>query len=259
MMRQLCALAGLLVLLLIGTGAVLAQTGGGYNLSWFSIDSGGTTSAGSGYSLSGTIGQADVGLLTGSGYSLQGGFWAAAATTLPTATFSPTPTLPATATATWTPTLPATATATWTPTLPATATATWTRTLTPPPSSTSTPTRAPTATPTPYPRPSVGIVTSTSTPGQLQVTITARDAGCSSNNQLQALHFTRLANATVEVPGVGPIIAPSSTPIVVSGQPASIALTMHRITTGQAATVELVVTDGCGDWPTFFGGGPNAF
>jgi hypothetical protein len=31
------------------------------------------------------------------------------------------------------------------------------------------------------------------------------------------------------------------------------------VTDGQASTVELVVTDGCGDWPTFVGGGPNAF
>ena len=36
-------------------------------------------------------------------------------------------------------------------------------------------------------------------------------------------------------------------------------LTVRRVTDGQASTVELVVTDGCGDWPTFVGGGPNAF
>jgi len=42
-------------------------------------------------------------------------------------------------------------------------------------------------------------------------------------------------------------------------QPQTITLTVHRGTPGQAATVELVVTDGCGEWPTFVGGGPNAF
>jgi hypothetical protein len=43
--------------------------------------------------------------------------------------------------------------------------------------------------------------------------------------------------------------------------PASITLTLtlNRATLGQAAMVELVVTDGCGDWPTFVGGGPSAF
>jgi hypothetical protein len=34
---------------------------------------------------------------------------------------------------------------------------------------------------------------------------------------------------------------------------------LNRLTAGQAATVELVVTDGCGDWLTFVGGGPGAF
>jgi hypothetical protein len=36
-------------------------------------------------------------------------------------------------------------------------------------------------------------------------------------------------------------------------------LTVHRQAAGQAATVELTVTDGCGQWPTFLGGGPGAF
>ena len=41
--------------------------------------------------------------------------------------------------------------------------------------------------------------------------------------------------------------------------PASVVLTVRRLTAGLAATVEAVVTDGCGDWPTFVGGGPTAF
>ena len=48
-------------------------------------------------------------------------------------------------------------------------------------------------------------------------------------------------------------------PIQLAGTPASIQLTLHRVHDGQASTVALVVTDGCGDWPTFFGGGPTAF
>jgi hypothetical protein len=32
-----------------------------------------------------------------------------------------------------------------------------------------------------------------------------------------------------------------------------------RATAGQAATVSFTVTDGCGDFPTFVGGGPSAF
>ncbi len=62
-------------LLLAAAGVVLAQTGG-YDLSWWTVDSGGHTwSAGNGYSLGGTIGQPDAGTLSGGSYSLAGGFW----------------------------------------------------------------------------------------------------------------------------------------------------------------------------------------
>ena len=58
-----------------------AQSGGGYDLTWSTIDSGGHMFSMSmnGYELGGTIGQADAGVLTGTGgYTLQGGFWPAA-------------------------------------------------------------------------------------------------------------------------------------------------------------------------------------
>jgi hypothetical protein len=53
----------------------LAQTGGGYDLTWSTIDAGGSMSSGGGYSLSGTIGQPDAGALSGGGYEIHGGFW----------------------------------------------------------------------------------------------------------------------------------------------------------------------------------------
>lgn len=63
-------------LLLTLTALVQAQVGGGYDLTWSTIDGGGATmSAGGGYSLGGTAGQPDAGLLTGGGYELGGGFW----------------------------------------------------------------------------------------------------------------------------------------------------------------------------------------
>jgi len=69
-----------LVIFLLLTGVALAQTGGGYDLSWSTIDGGGTTwSEGGGYSLGGTVGQPDAGVLSGGGYTLAGGFWAGAA------------------------------------------------------------------------------------------------------------------------------------------------------------------------------------
>jgi len=53
----------------------LAQSGGGYDLTWSTVDGGGGRSEGGGYSLSGTIGQPDAGVATGGPYTLRGGFW----------------------------------------------------------------------------------------------------------------------------------------------------------------------------------------
>jgi hypothetical protein len=61
------------------SGLVSAQTGGGYDLTWSTIDGGGYMfSAGGGYSLGGTVGQPDAGAMSGGGYSLAGGFWGGA-------------------------------------------------------------------------------------------------------------------------------------------------------------------------------------
>lgn len=70
----------LLVLLVLLPAVALAQSGGGYDLSWSTIDGGGYTfSAGGDYTLGGTIGQPDAGVLSGGSYTLAGGFWGGAA------------------------------------------------------------------------------------------------------------------------------------------------------------------------------------
>ena len=51
------------------------QAGGSYNLSWSTVDGGGSTSTGGVFSVSGTIGQPDAGFLNGGNYTLVGGFW----------------------------------------------------------------------------------------------------------------------------------------------------------------------------------------
>ena len=66
------ALAVLLCCLALAR-VVLAQAG--FDLSWWTVDGGGTVSSGGGYTLSGTIGQSDAGALAGGGYTLFGGFW----------------------------------------------------------------------------------------------------------------------------------------------------------------------------------------
>jgi hypothetical protein len=66
----------LLLAAILGVGAALAQTGGGYDLTWSTIDGGGGGSSGGGYQLAGTFGQPDAGAtLSSGGYSLAGGFW----------------------------------------------------------------------------------------------------------------------------------------------------------------------------------------
>lgn len=58
---------------------VASQSGGGYDLTWSTIDGGGgMLSTGGNYTLSGTIGQPDAGLHSGGSYTLRGGFWGAA-------------------------------------------------------------------------------------------------------------------------------------------------------------------------------------
>lgn len=57
----------------LGTGST------SYDLSWWTVDSGGYTFSTDGdYSLSGIIGQADAGVLIDSDYTLVGGFWGGA-------------------------------------------------------------------------------------------------------------------------------------------------------------------------------------
>ncbi len=57
-----------------------AQTGGGYDLTWSTIDAGGGASAASGYVLVGTAGQPDTGAaMSGGAFTLVGGFWGSAA------------------------------------------------------------------------------------------------------------------------------------------------------------------------------------
>ena len=63
------------VVILFAISSACAQSSGGYDLSWNTIDGGGGTSSGDDYVLKGTIGQPDAGAMTGSGFALHGGVW----------------------------------------------------------------------------------------------------------------------------------------------------------------------------------------
>src|SRR5687767_8324485 len=64
---------------------VSAQVGGGFNLSWSTVDGGGATPVSGGvFSLNGTAGQPDAGAANGGTFALASGFWHAVAGPLPT-------------------------------------------------------------------------------------------------------------------------------------------------------------------------------
>lgn len=60
----------------------LAQTGSGYELSWWTVDGGGHEMSSGDYRLVGTAGQPDAYGLTGGGYTLAGGFWGGGSLTM---------------------------------------------------------------------------------------------------------------------------------------------------------------------------------
>jgi hypothetical protein len=66
----------LTLLFLLSVTLAYAQSGGLYDLSWWTIDGGSGTLTGSGYEMMASVGQPDAGpALTGGSYTLSGGFW----------------------------------------------------------------------------------------------------------------------------------------------------------------------------------------
>lgn len=79
-----CVLIVSLLLAGVGGSVTVAQSGGPFDLTWYSIDGGGQTGyacTGGSFALSGTIGQPDAGPPLGGGtFGLDGGFWLGGAT-----------------------------------------------------------------------------------------------------------------------------------------------------------------------------------
>ena len=112
-------------------------------------------------------------------------------------------------------------------------------------------------TPNCSPRPRV-VVTPRAENGTLVVTLQTTGA----NNGLRAVRFDAFANAVVDVGLQTNQAAPFAVSIPAGQEPTSLPFTVKRQSTtqgGGAATVRLVVIDGCGEWSTFVGGGARAF
>jgi len=93
-------------------------------------------------------------------------------------------------------------------------------------------------------------------PGQLQATIVAQTSPATPSNSLLRVTIAQADNATVLLNG-GPAAGSVGIPLP-GGTPAAILL-VQRKNSAAAITVSFIVTDICGDWPSFVGGGPGAF
>jgi hypothetical protein len=86
----------------------------------------------------------------------------------------------------------------------------------------------------------------------LQVTITATGRG----NALREVRVGEVRNATVQVAGQ---TGGTGLRVTLPTAPSSVEITVTRAGAGDLVHVPLVITDQFGEWPTFVGGGPEAF
>ena len=158
-----------------------------------------------------------------------------------------------------------------TPTHTQTATATSTPTQTPTPTSTQptipgstlTPTATATATATatstnPCLQPTRVGVNVVPGGGRLQVTLSAIAAGNLLRNVQFGAPGRPLDNALIDLPD-GRVGLSGSFAQAINPPATSYIFFVRRATAGQPTTVPIVVTDNCGTWPTFVGGGASAF
>jgi N-acetylneuraminic acid mutarotase len=151
--------------------------------------------------------------------------------------------------------------ATPTPTLTPSLTPTSTSTLAPTATPTLTPTATPTATITPTPtvcavRPRVDVQTAVIGLGHLQTTITATTSSGTPSNFLQRIRFVRLDNASINTRDRSNQTAPFVEEL--PDRPRQAGFVVSRLVPGPF-TVQVVVEDDCGAWPTLVGAGAAAF
>jgi hypothetical protein len=95
------------------------------------------------------------------------------------------------------------------------------------------------------------VTTTRASAGRLRVTVAA------GRGSIRAIQFKAGTNARVDVGTLTNQALPINWTLPTPAP--QMTLLVHRATAGQATTVPLVVTDDCGDWSTFVGGGPSAF
>ena len=106
------------------------------------------------------------------------------------------------------------------------------------------------------PRPNVGVASAPASPGQLLATVASQVLPATPTNGLQRITITRVDNATVSLNGA--VVGPGQV-IPLAGGTTQVSLLVQRQNPAAGSTVSFVVSDICGDWPSFVGGGPGAF
>ena len=89
------------------------------------------------------------------------------------------------------------------------------------------------------------------------VTVSAGRTAGAPNNVLRSIRFGTLVNAAIDMPGYGAPTANTTVGIVPGTQ--TVTFTARRVNGGAGSTVPFTLTDDCGDWRTFVGGGMSAF
>jgi hypothetical protein len=103
------------------------------------------------------------------------------------------------------------------------------------------------------PRPAVRVSTTAIGAGQVRVTVAAGGTGAPGNNILQSIRFNAADNGLIDAgnqTGSG-----GSFTLTLPNDTTQTTFVICRSTAGRATTVRIVVTDGCGDWPSFAGMG----
>jgi len=106
-------------------------------------------------------------------------------------------------------------------------------------------------------RPDVQVQVTPDRPGRLKVTLTAASIPPAPGNLIWSIRFGAGSNATIDTDtrtaDPGPFVFTSA-----NGTP-SFTFFVNRVQAGQPSTVQLIVTDYYGEFPTIVGGGPSAF
>jgi hypothetical protein len=107
------------------------------------------------------------------------------------------------------------------------------------------------------PRPKIAVSTANQGDGRLRVTLSLTEQTWTPNNRLTGIEFRAGSNALIDVAGQTGRKGAFTVPL--TDRPTTTTFFVRRETPGQAVQLPLAVTDDCGSWTTFVGGGAGAF